>query len=286
MEADLSTTISNIAENINLYAIFRATLTIIIGYILAQFAKRSVGRILGEKTSPQQTMMIQKGVYYGIMMLVFTWFLKELGFSIGVLLGAAGVLTVAVGFAAQTSVSNIISGLFLLAEKPCEIGDTIDVSGVSGVVISVDLLSLKLKTFDNKFVRIPNEKILKDNLTNLSRFPVRRIDLKIGVAYKENIPKVREILFDLADKNPLCLDEPKPLFIFLGFGDSSLDMQFSVWTKRENFLDLKNSIYEEIKAKFDESGIEIPFPHRSIGTMSLSEPFPIQLINKENEKAS
>ena len=90
--------------------------------------------------------------------------------------------------------------------------------------------------------------------------------------------KVRKILFDVADRNPICLDEPQPLFIYKGYGDSALELQFSVWAKRQNFLALRNSIREEIKAAFDENGIEIPFPHRTLYTGSVTEPFPVRVV--------
>jgi len=143
---------------------------------------------------------------------------------------------------------------------------------------------VKLRTFDNLFVRIPNETLIKSEVTTLTRFPIRRIDLAIGVAYKEDIKKVRKILERVAQANPLCLDEPKPIFVFLGFGESSLDMQFSVWVKREKFIDLKNSIHEEIKEAFDAEGIEIPFPHRSLYTGSITEPFPIRVITDTEQQ--
>ena len=91
-----------------------------------------------------------------------------------------------------------------------------------------------------------------------------------------------EVLAEVADRNPLCLDEPAPVYIFKGFGESSLDMQFSVWTKRENYLALLNSIYLEIKAAFDAAGIEIPFPHRSLYTGSVTDPFPIRIVERES----
>lgn len=281
MESEAMKSITDIISNLNYSGFIRAGLILIIGFWISIFARRAIKRFAGEKLSPQQLMMAQKGIFYLLFGITFTWFLNELGFSISVLLGAAGVLTVAIGFASQTSVSNIISGIFLLAEKPCEIGDSIEVSGVTGNVISIDLLSVKIKTFDNRFVRIPNEAILKANLTNLSRFPIRRIDLRLGVAYKENIETVRNLLFSLADGHPLCLDDPEPKFYFLGFGDSSIDLQFSVWTKRENFLELKNNMFELIKNAFDKNNIEIPFPHRSIGKMSETDAIPVKMIKDD-----
>jgi len=204
--------------------------------------------------------LFRRGIFYGIITLFTFAALHQLGFNLSVVLGAAGVFSVAIGFASQTSASNLISGLFLLGERPFSVGDVIRVGSTTGEVLSIDLLSAKLRTFDNLYVRIPNESLIKSEVTTLTRFPIRRIDLKVGVAYKEDLPTVRDVLFKVADRNPLCLEEPKPLFIFQGFGNSSLDIQFSVWVKRENFLDLKNSLQLEIKAAFDAASIEIPFP--------------------------
>lgn len=193
------------------------------------------------------------------------------------MLGAAGILSVAIGFASQTSASNLISGLFLMMERPFSVGDIIRVESTTGEVISIDLLSVKIRTFDNLFVRIPNESMIKTQVTTLTRFPIRRADLQIGIAYKEDIERVKEILKSIATKNTLCLDEPAPLFILLGFGTSSVDIQFSVWAKKENFLPLKNSMYQEIKKAFDQQNIEIPFPHISIYSGEATKPMPISI---------
>jgi small-conductance mechanosensitive channel len=185
---------------------------------------------------------------------------------------------VAIGFASQTSASNVISGLFLMGEQPFVVGDVIRVGDVTGEVLTVDLMSVKLRTFNNLQVRIPNETMLKSNVTTLTRFPIRRVDMQIGVAYKEDLDRVREILFELADRNPVCFVEPAPLFIFLGYGDSALNFQFSVWATKENYLELLNSMHLDVKKAFDEAGIEIPFPHRTLYPGSVAEPFPVQVV--------
>ena len=124
--------------------------------------------------------------------------------------------------------------------------------------------------------------MIKTEVTTLTKFPIRRADLKIGVAYKEDIERVKTLLLDIASKNPLCLEEPAPLFIFSGFGNSSIDIQFSVWAQRENFLKLKNSMYENIKTAFDREGIEIPFPHVSLYTGSATQPIPITVVSGDS----
>lgn len=233
-----------------------------------------------KKLSPQQGMVLSKMIYYGGMIVIVFAVLGEFGFKLSHLLGAAGIIGIGVGFASQTSASNIISGFFLMAEKPFEVDDIITVQGTTGVVLSIDMLSVKLRTFDNKYIRIPNETLIKSEMTNITRFPVRRVDVPVGVAYKEDIGRVRKILLDVAQKNPLCLIDPQPLVIFNGFGSSSLDMTLLAWVAKADWLNLKNSIYEEIKVRFDEEGIEIPFPHVSLYAGSVTEPMPVRMVDK------
>jgi len=258
--------------------LLRAGVKIGLGLILGRLAGNGLAHLFGGEDA-QRTMILRRVSFYGIAGLFAASALMELGFDLGVLLGAAGILTVALGFASQTSASNVISGLFLLGERPFSVGDVIRVNGTTGEVLSVDLLSVKLRTFDNLFVRIPNETMIKSEVTNLRRFPIRRVDLQVGVAYKEDLREVREVLMDVADRNPLCLEEPMPLIIFQGYGDSSINHQFSVWASTDNFLELRNSIPLEIKEAFDERGIEIPFPHRTLYTGAETDPFPVKIMD-------
>lgn len=272
----------NFLTSDKIWDITRAILIVIVGALIAKLVSSALLRVAGNKMDTHHAMLLKRGSYYIILSLFLISALHELGFKISILLGAAGILSVAVGFASQTSASNLISGLFLMAERPFTVGDSIRVGTTTGEVLSIDLLSVKLRTYDNLFVRIPNETLIKTEVTTLTRFPIRRIDILVGVAYKEDLKKVRTVLDAVADKNPLCLEEPKPLYIFQGFGESSLDIQYSVWAKRENYLNLKNSIHEEIKNSFDEHGIEIPFPHRSIYTGSVTEPFPVKTVTNKS----
>jgi small-conductance mechanosensitive channel len=120
--------------------------------------------------------------------------------------------------------------------------------------------------------------MLKANLTNFTHFEIRRYDLQVGVAYKEDLDRVRSVLLAVADKNPLCLRDPKPTILFIGFGESSVDLQYSVWAKRDSFLELRNSISEEVKRAFDDAGIEIPFPHRSLYAGTATAPMSLRIV--------
>jgi small-conductance mechanosensitive channel len=271
------------AERLHIFDITQAVIILVVGYFLAKFLSNLVYKINIANLSNHGKTLLRRGIFYGILILMTISALRELGFDLSVMLGAAGILSVAIGFASQTSASNLISGLFLMMERPFSIGDVIRVEQTTGEVISIDLLSVKIRTFDNLFVRVPNESMIKTQVTTITKFPIRRADLQVGIAYKEDIESVKSILVDVATKNLLCLDEPAPLFILVGFGTSSVDIQFSVWAKRENFLQMKNTMYQEIKKAFDQQGIEIPFPHVSLYSGEASKPIPISLNDRESD---
>lgn len=264
-------------EHLDTFDWLRAAAVLVVGWAASKVIATRLGAYASAHVGPQTSMLLRRGILYLGVLITLALTLHQLEFSLTVLLGAAGVLTVALGFASQTSASNIISGLFLLGERPFSVGDIVQIDGTTGEVLSIDLLAIHLRTFDNIFVRIPNESVIKSEVRTLSRFPIRRYDLQVGVAYKEDLDRVREVLLDVADRNPLCLEEPAPLIIFQGFGDSSVDLQFSVWGARENYLELRNQISAAVKRRFDQEGIEIPFPHRTLYTGSVTEPLPVRL---------
>ncbi len=259
-------------------ALFRALLLIFVGVPLLMGGARWLRGWVGKKYTPQQGMVAGKALFYTGMLLIFISVLHQLDFSLAPLLGAAGIVGIAVGFASQTSVSNVISGFFLIAERPFEVEDVVQVGDTVGRVLSIDTLSVKLRTFDNRFVRIPNETIVKSQVTTITRFPIRRLDLNVGVAYKEDVARVRKILLAVVERNPRALMEPPAAVFFDGYGDSALELRLAVWATRENFINLKNSLLEQIKARFDDEGIEIPFPHRTLYTGVVTEPFPVRVV--------
>jgi small-conductance mechanosensitive channel len=259
-------------------ALIRAAVLLFVGLPLALLLSKWVRGWVARQSNPQRGLVIGKLIWYAGLLTILVTTLSELGFSLAPLLGAAGVLGIALGFASQTSVSNVISGFFLMAEQPFVVDDVIQVGTTTGRVLSIDMISVKLRTFDNRFIRIPNETIVKSEVTTVTRFPIRRVDVKVGVAYKEDIGRVREILLDVAERNPRCLIEPEPVIVFQGYGESSLDFLFGVWASREHWLELKNSIHEEIKRRFDDEGVEIPFPHRTLYVGAETDPFPVRVV--------
>ena len=129
-------------------------------------------------------------------------------------------------------------------------------------------------------MRIPNESLVKNNVTNITRHPIRRFNLDVGVAYDEDIDRILEIMREVAFENEHCLDDPAPLIRFTGFGDSSLNFFFGAWGIREDYIALSNSLPRDLKKRFDAEGIEIPFPHRVLAGGKAVEPIPVRMVDE------
>ena len=254
--------ISTLITRQSIVNLLTAILFLLVGFFLARRARVAVGR--AKKIEVQQRMLFEKVTYYGIVILAFAAALDTLGFDLKVLLGAAGVLTVAIGFAAQTSASNLISGIFLMIERPFVVGNTISVGDIRGEVIMIDLLSTKIRTFTNLMVRIPNETLVKSNIVNFSFFPIRRLDLEVGVHYSSNLDLVESTIRSTLSGHPLALRNPLPEVSMKGFGASSIDFEIKVWTQTESSVAVKSEIYRALNGAFATNHIEIPYPTRTV----------------------
>lgn len=255
----------------------------LIGFLLARVVSNTFIRTMGMRFNAHQRLVWRRGIFYFIFLLFVMASLKEAGFKLSVFLGAAGILTVALGFASQTSATNLISGLFLIGEGSFEVGDTIQITlirghTIEGEVISIDLLSVKLLTLDNVYVRLPNEQLIRAPVHNLSKFPIRRIPITLSIDFHEDIIKVREVLLDVAKKHPWVLDEPKPAVTVTAFRESSIELLFAIWCRRENFLKVRDEMQERIRNGFLDNHIEIPVP--KMGFIDRP-PLPPRLSNEE-----
>ncbi len=230
----------------------------IIGIIFRIIAK-TIRRIPETKLPAQRSAIIIKFIRYLFYIVVVLYVLSLFGINLKAIWGAAGIAGVAIGFAAQTSVSNLISGLFVLTEGSIHVGDTIIVGDVTGIVDEVKLLSVRVHTYDNQMVRIPNSTIISSNLTNNSYHHKRRLTLKVGIDYSTDMRKALETLQKAPSLCPTVLSDPAPAVWFDGFDSSSISIVVAVWFKPVDFLQTKNDLYVAIKQVLDEEGISIPF---------------------------
>jgi small-conductance mechanosensitive channel len=148
----------------------------------------------------------------------------------------------------------------------------IRIGTTTGIIQSIDLLSIKIRTFDNMFVRIPNEKILTSEVTNITRFPIRRMDIVFQVDYGQDLSRVHRVLGEIAAANPWSLDEPEPAIMLNEFRESGTEVLLGLWFAKSDFAALKNSIMQEISGRFAEEGIRFAHPRRSVRVSRDAEP--------------
>lgn len=243
----------------NFFKALGVALFIVILWILYKVITKAVKKIKFTKLDNHKKDLILRIIKYIFYVLVIIQILGLFGINLSALWGAAGIAGVAIGFAAQTSVSNLISGLFVITEGSLKLGDLIEIEGVKGYVDSIKLLSVRVHTFDNQMVRIPNSKIIDSNLINISYHKHRRITISVSVSYDTDMQKALDILSSAPALCPTVIDDPAPAAWFDGFADSGINMVLAVWFNADDYLKTKNDIFIAIKKVFDDAKIEIPF---------------------------
>lgn len=243
----------------NLFKLIGAVIILLIMWVIYRLILRGIKKVPAEKTTVHRQMMLKKIVKYCFYVICIIYILGLFGVKLSAIWGAAGIAGVAIGFAAQTSVSNLISGLFVLTEGALKVGDLIIVGDVTGIVDTISLLSVRVHTLDNQMVRIPNSTIINSNLTNNSYHSIRRLTLNVSISYDTDMTKALEALKKAPELCPTVLKDPSPAAWFDGFDDSGIKMVVAAWFDSANFLQTKNDLYIAIKKVFDDAGIDIPF---------------------------
>jgi small-conductance mechanosensitive channel len=231
-----------------------------IGLLITLIVRWFVGKLAERKISRHHSLLLRRITFYIGLTLSILFPLKATGLDVTAFLGAAGIVAGAVAFASQNWISNFLSGIFLEAEKPFVLGDYVNVNDMLGEVLAIDLLSVKIRTKDNVLVRIPNETLLKSQFRNVTRFPIRRFDIRFKVLFNEDLAKLNHVLLETAAKNPLCLQSPPPELTFLEFGDWGIQLMFSVWGKQSSYTTLQTTIQTDMQVALLKAGIELPSP--------------------------
>ena len=240
----------------------RAALFVVAGLLAARLIRASADRVVTSLGLNNYSGLIRQISTGAVVAIALVAALQQMGFDVTALLGAAGILSVALGFASQTSASNIISGVFLATERSFGVGDLIEVEGLAGEVLSIDLLSVKLRTFENTFVRLPNEALIKGRLTNLTRFPIRRADLVFLIPYGEDLTRIEALLHEIAEVEPLAMVEPPPIFQVIASGEGGVQIQFSIWAATPSFIEARTRIQVATRAGMEAAGVAAPWPRR------------------------
>ena len=222
--------------------------------------------------------MAQRFAFYLVFGLSALTGLNEAGINLSVLVGAAGVASVAIGFASQTTMSNLISGMFMLIERPFMIGDVIRIGSTSGEVSTMGLFSTILKTPDNMMVRIPNETLMKSEIINATRYPLRRVEVLLGVSYAADIGIARTKISEAIKSLSVIRKEPEPAVQFKSFGDNAIQLGVEFWVEKDRVTEAYNLAAAAIKTSLEQAAIQMPSPQREL-YFSGDQKLKVQVFN-------
>lgn len=198
---------------------------------------------------------------------LFALSLVNLDKTVTSVLAGVGVIGLALGFAFQDIAANFISGIFMASNKPFEIGDSIEVAGVSGIVMEIKLRTTEIRTFAGNDVIVPNQTIFQNAITNYTSSPSRRIDLAVGVSYSDNLQKVKEVTMEVIKNMEGVMSSKDVQIFYTEFGGSSINFDVRFWINhghKAKFLEYRSNAIEQIKLAYDENGFNIPFPIRTL----------------------
>jgi small conductance mechanosensitive channel len=218
------------------------------------------------------TLLVDKIYRFALLVFGLVMAAGQVGINVGAALAGIGVVGIAVGFAAQDMLANVISGFVIFWDKPFGVGDFITVNDQYGAVTNVTLRSTRIRTNRNTYVVIPNRRIVDDVLVNHSKHGETRLDIPVGIAYKENIPEARDVILAAVTGLEGVADKPAPSVVVDGLGDSSVNLLVRVWideAREEQPVFFR--VVEASKLALDAAGIQIPFPHLQLFVDDVEE---------------
>jgi small-conductance mechanosensitive channel len=252
--------------NISIVNIILAIIIIIAGYIISILISKYVIKIMTRAKLSKILVEFTSRVVK-IMLILFAVSIS-IGF-LGVDVGAA-VISISVvagfifGFAFQETLGNLAAGFMIAITKPFKKNDFVEIAGHSGIINNVGASITLLTTLDNKRIIIPNTKVWGEPIVNYTALSTRRIDMKIGIGYNDDIGKAMKVAMEVINKNKNVLKDPEPYIGVSDLGDSSVNLLIRPWVKTDDYWNTKWDLTKSIKESFDKESISIPFPQRDI----------------------
>jgi small-conductance mechanosensitive channel len=253
-----------IYRDVTLWNLVMVAIILIIANVVIQIIHINLKKTLSDKLRKNELEILLKIVRYTIIFFAILSVLPLLSIDLTGLLLAGGFAGLIIGFASQSVVANLVSGIFLIVERPVKIGDQIAIESVEGYVEDIRFLSTVVRSYDGIYVRVPNEKVFTSIITNYDADVARRIKYTIGISYRDDAARAIRIIGAVAEEYPFVLKNPAPQIYVDSFGDNSINLAINLWTPTGEWLAVKMELLWMIKIAFDTAGIEMPFPQRVI----------------------
>ena len=252
--------------------IVAALAIIIVGLIIARMISNAVNRLMiSRKIDATVADFLSALVRYGIIAFTLIAALGRVGVQTASVIAVLGAAGLAVGLALQGSLSNLAAGVLLVMFRPFRAGEYVDLGGVAGTVLSVQIFSTTMRTADGKIIVIPNGKIIAGNIINFSREPARRNEFIIGVAYDSDIDQVKQILTDIIQSEDRILKDREMTVRLNELGASSINFVVRVWSNSGDLQNVYWDVLERIKREFDAAGISFPYPQMDVNFKRVKE---------------
>lgn len=243
-----------------------AILILIVGWIVANWVQKKI-RHKGdqsEKLDNTLTRLFAQVAKILIMVVVVMAVLGQFGVETTSLVAVIGALGLAIGLAWQGVLADFAAGIVILIMRPFKVGDSIDCGSANGVVDEIGVISTQMHTFDNLAMTVPNSEIWGNVITNYATNDKRRVDMTIGFGYDDDIDAAYKTIKEVLAEDDRILDDPAPQIAISELGGSSVNMIVRPWTKKENYWPLKFDLTERLKKRFDEAGINFPYPSHDV----------------------
>ena len=241
-----------------------AVLVVAVAFIAARLVAAYMRRAFKDKIRKDNLELAVKLINWTIVTVAVIYAMGALGFKLSGLMVAGGIAGVVIGFASQSIVGNLISGIFLMIERPIKIGDQVSINDYAGFVEDIRIISTTLRTFDGLFVRIPNEKIFTAPIVNYVNHIVRRIDYTVGIRYSDDADKAIAVIKHVIDEYPFALKYPEPVVFVETLGDNCVTIAVRIWAPVAEWYGAKKELLWRIKTELEREGMEIPFPQRVV----------------------
>jgi small conductance mechanosensitive channel len=269
-----------------IFAILILVLGMYLARLISHWIERTMTRANIEPTAVRFVTNISHIILGAIVVIMA---LSRLGIPTTSMLAVLSAAGLAVGLALQGSLANLAAGLLLIIFRPFRTGDFIGAAGVQGTVQEVHILTTTLNTIDNLRLIVPNAQITNGIITNFAANDTRRADLTVGVSYEDNLQTARQLLETLIAAHPLVLKEPTPFIGVTDLAENSVNIAIRVWVQRRDLQKVRVDLLEQIKLIFDQHGITIPYPqrtlhvHNGLGNQATALPQATQLDVTEPE---
>lgn len=267
MEFNVEEIMETIPELIMVYGlkVVMALVVFFVGKWIAKMLASAFERGMASKNiDPTVAHFTRNIIYYALFAVVVIAALGQLGVQTASFVAIVGAAGLAVGFALQGSLANFAAGVLLILFRPIKVGDYVEAGGSAGVVKEISIFTTILTTPDNKVVIIANNQVMSNNIVNYSTMPTRRVDLTVGISYGSDIKLAKQIMQEIADNDSRVLKDPAVQIAVKELADSSVNFVFRSWVNSADYWGVFFDFTEQVKLKFDEQGIEIPFPQMDV----------------------